>query len=221
MFHWKQVRIWLLAVIFVCVFGILSKSIFYPGGNQQVFKPYDFPATVPLPEWQIVESAPIAKKTDDPNLWAGQHYRYLQNQLPLDIEMRYLIRTDGKIESLIPKYTGVQFSAGKLALHPHPELGYYAVWVHQERAYLSACINSRGGSTVTADQFSENRNTYDVEFSRFIPWLLGFQELRDLRCLLTTLSIPVEKASPDHADKILEKAWFSWYRWWQPRFPPA
>jgi cyanosortase A-associated protein len=80
-----------------------------------------------------------------------------------------------------------------------------------KRAYLDACINSRGGSTFTEEQFRANRIQYDVQFNRLLPWLLGQQELRDQRCLWTHLSIPLNQSSPESSYHILENAWFSWY----------
>jgi cyanosortase A-associated protein len=31
--------------------------------------------------------------------------------------------------------------------------------------------------------------------------------------------VPLEKNQPEQAYSLLESVWFSWYGWWQPRFP--
>jgi cyanosortase A-associated protein len=54
-----------------------------------------------------------------------------------------------------------------------------------------------------------------------MPILLGQEALLDKRCLWVYLSIPLRNSSPEEAYKTLEQAWFSWYQWWQPRFPKS
>jgi len=75
-------------------------------------------------------------------------------------------------------------------------------------AYLNACINSRGGSTFTKEQFNYNRIHRDTQFNRLLAWLLIQQPLRDKRCLWTHLSIPLNRSSPESAYVILENACF-------------
>jgi cyanosortase A-associated protein len=50
---------------------------------------------------------------------------------------------------------------------------------------------------------------------------LGQEGLKDRRCLWAHLSVPLKNSSPEAAYQVLEKAWFSWYQWWQPRFPKS
>lgn len=92
-------------------------------------------------------------------------------------------------------------------------------FTHQQQAYLSACINPKGGSTFTSQQFDSNRIRYDFQFQRLLLWLFGREGLRDNRCLLTLLSTPLSQASPEAAYTTLEQAWFSLYKWWHSRFP--
>lgn len=140
---------------------------------------------------------------------------------PLNIEMRYEVETDGDVKQFIKNNTAIQFLLDQplLVVRQQEGVGFYGVFVYQKRAYLDACINSRGGSTFTKEQFSYNRIQYDVQLNRLLPWLLGLQPLRDKRCLWTHLSIPLNQSSPEQAYLILENAWFSWYKWWSSRFP--
>ena len=93
------------------------------------------------------------------------------------------------------------------------------MYVAQNRAYLIACMNSRGGSTLTRQEFNDNRERYDLVSDRTIPWLLGQQSFQDKRCVWAHLSIPLQNFASEDSYETLEKAWFDWYQWWHPRFP--
>lgn len=213
---WYQVRILLLTAIFGCGIFTLGKSIVNDSSSDRPVSSFFFTTAVALPGWQFIESNSLEKQTFGNQYISGKHYRYIQ-KMPLDVEMRYLVNTDGDVKKLLNSYTPIRFSE-QLPLRQQQGVGFYSLFVYQERAYLSACINPSGGSTVTDRQFRHNRNIYDVPSSRFILWLLNQIELRDERCLWANLSVPLKDSAAD-SYKTLEKAWFSWYQWWKPRFP--
>lgn len=213
---WYKVRILLLTAILGCGIFTLGKSIVNDDSSDRPSS-FFFTTAVVLPGWQFIESNSLEKPTFGNQYISGRHYRYVQKSLPLDIEMRYLVNTDGDVKKLLNSYTPIRFSE-QLPLRRAAGVGFYSLFVYQERAYLSACINPSGGSTVTDRQFRHNRNIYDVLSSRFILWLLNQVELRDERCLWANLSVPLKDSNAD-SFKTLEKAWFSWYQWWKPRFP--
>ncbi len=222
----KQLRIALLAIASANVLLVFSRSILDPSIGKRPIAPFTFPTAVPLPQWQQSAAQPLPKLTVE--RWPygklnlpGIHYRYQQNNLPLDIKMRYEVETDGNVRQITENNSEVRFLQLKSqpVIRQHQQLGFYGLFVYEQRAYLDACINSRGGSTFTSAQFDTNRIRYDSQLNRLIPWLLGQQNLRDNRCLWAQLSIPLYKSSPQSAYKVLETAWFSWYQWWQPRFP--
>jgi cyanosortase A-associated protein len=218
MILWQQIRNSLLAVTFGGVLLVLGKLILTPTiGYKRSPDFFVFPPEVPLSGWQPLATRPLPKSNSEfPKLVAGRHYRYQQNGLNLDIEMRYFTASNGDVRSFIHQYAGI---APSLVVRQHKRVGFYGFFVRQQRAYLSVCINPRGGSTVTAEQFEQNRYLYDISLNRLLPWLLGQEPLRDNRCLWAHLSIAVPKASSEAAYKDLEKIWFSWYNWWNPRFP--
>lgn len=218
MFSWKTVRIWLLAALFSGVLCVLVKSILFPHTPDAAATPFVFPTTVSLPEWQFLDSAPL-KITNNPNFRASRRYRYQQNDISLNIDMHYIINSPGDVKDFINKHIFSQKSATSLLLREKSGVGFHALFMTQEKAFLSSCINPRGGSTVTFDQFRDNRNTYDIQPVRILLWLLGLQELRDWRCMWNVLSVPVVKDKPEEVYPILESAWFSWYSWWEKRFP--
>lgn len=218
MTSWKTVRTWLLAALFTGVLFVLVKSILFPHSSQSVATPFVFPTTVPLPQWQLLDSVPL-KITDDPTFLASRRYRYQQNRISLNIDMHYIIHSSGDVKDFLKKHIFSQKAATSLVIRQKSGVGFHALFTYQGNAFLSSCINPRGGSTVTFDQFRQNRNTYDMQPGRLLLWLLGLKELRDFRCMWNVLSVPLKTAKPEETYPILESAWFFWYSWWVPRFP--
>ena len=223
---WKQLRIPLLALTCANILFVFGRSILDPTIGKRTVTPFVFPQVVPLPQWQRVASQPLENITVERPPFGklvlpGSSYSYIQNDLPLDIKMRYEVQTDGNVKNFIRNQSGIKFPLNQplVVVRKDERVGFYGLFVHQKRAYLDACINSRGGSTFTKEQFSYNRTQYDMQFNRLLPWLLGQEKLRDKRCLWTHMSIPLNQSSPESAYVILEKAWESWYQWWHPRFP--
>ncbi len=215
MFIWKQFRTPLLALTFSSVLLVLVKVILLPSAEKRTLTPFVFPQTVPLPQWQLKASSPLPEPTEEhPELMAQKHYQYIRKDLPLDIEMRYVM--DGNLRQHMRKYTSISYSP---IVRKREGIGYYGLLIDQQRAYLSACINPKGGSTFTAEQFNQNQYFDSSQKERIIPWLLSQQSLPDQRCLWAHLSVPLKNSSPEAAYQVLENAWVSWYKWWQPHFP--
>ncbi|OKH37898.1 cyanoexosortase A system-associated protein [[Phormidium ambiguum] IAM M-71] len=208
---WERTRLIVLISIFSAVVGVLVKSILFPTPSK-IATSFYLPEIVPLDGWQSLPSFPLL----DSSSISGRRYQYINNNLRLDIEMRYFVNTSGEVRNFIKSYESISASP---QIKQKEGIGFYGMFTHQDRAYLSACINPHGFSTFTARQFKQNRNLYDVQFNRLLPWLLGQENLKDERCLWTYLSIPVKSSPPEVAYQNLENIWFSWYKWWSPRFP--
>lgn len=221
----KKLRILLLAVIFGSVFFFLGRTILVSTAGKVKVIPFDFPTNIPLTEWQLKNSRPLTPLVvESPSYLSGRQYQYIQNDLTLDIEMRYLVNTKGDVKSFVQDYSSIPLSPGQSLLRQRSGIGFYNLFTYQQRAYLSSCINSGGGSTVTASQFIRNRYMYDTIYDmgfkeRLIPWLQGRRGIRDMRCLWAQLSIPLSNSSPEGDYQTLEKVWFAWYQWWLPHFP--
>lgn len=213
---WKRTRLIVLISVFSAVVGVLIKSILFPTTSKTTTV-FDFPEIVPVEGWQSLPSFPLVDSSSDtPPSLSGRRYQYIKNNQTLNIEMRYFVNTSGEVKTFINSYQSI--SASPL-IRQKEGIGFYGLFTHREQAYLSACINPHGFSTFTARQFKQNRNLYDVQFNRLLPWLLGQENLKDERCLWTYLSIPVNSSPPEVAYQNLENVWFSWYKWWSPRFP--
>ena len=220
----EKLRLSLLTIISGSIFCVLAKTILAPAtpnNTVSLFAPFVFPTVVSLPEWQLLNShllaAPIPKNLE---YAAGRHYQYIQKNQTLDIEMRYMINTSGSVRFFISSILQLP-SQLKLAPRQREGVGFYYLFAHEQRAYLSTCINSRGSSTVTELQFQQNRYLYDMHLSRLLAWLLGKGTFKDRRCLWMHLSTPVKNSTFEDKYKTLEQTWFDLYKWWQPRFPQS
>lgn len=223
---WQRWRTPLLIFTFVNVLFVSSRVLLDSNIGKRKVTPFTFPATVPLPQWQQVASQPLPDRIVEQEPYGkvafpGRRYQYKQNDLLLNIDLRYELNTVGDGQQAIADNLNLSFPTNRspLQIRRNPQLGYYAVFVHQQRAYLNACINSRGSSTFTPSQFDANRLRYDFQFPRIALWLLGRQELRDNRCIWTHLSLPLKQPTSE-AYSTLEQAWLSSYKWWSSRFPP-
>lgn len=225
--NWQQHRQMLISFTFAGVFLTLGRFSLDPSAGNRPMTAFSFPSVVPLPEWQLLESRPlaepIASKTDDEDdygdILASRKYLYRQNNQQLEIEMRYAAGTLGDLRTYFKYHTSIRLKQAKsLPITRQQEgVGFYSLFVYQGRSHLAACINPRGGSTVTNAQFFANRRTYDLQVGRLVPWLLGKESLQDRRCLWTHLSTNDVSAKTTYP--VLEKAWRSWYQWWSARFP--
>lgn len=223
----KQLRILLLMFIFAGTTIVLGKVILDPNIGKRQLTPVAFPQSVPLEGWQFQKSGYFISKTDKEGQTVGKpfangkHYRYSQNNLLLDIEMLYERESYGAYQQFLSNYSPVEYGSNEqlFVARQKPGIGTYGMYVAQNRAYLTTCMNLRGGSTLTRQEFSDNRARYDLMSDRTIPWLLGQRNLRDNRCLWNHFSIPLNKSSPQTTYLILEKAWISWYQWWIVRYP--
>lgn len=210
---WEAFRISLLVVTSVGALWVLGESILGLDPKSQTFRPFVFPFNMPLPHWNFVDSQPLVDPT-------GRIYSYRQNNFNLQIEARYVDHPHLN-EKMFRLHDPNRFSETKLVHPPYQKenTGFYSLLVKNERAYLESCINPRGISVITYDQFIHNRYTSDLQFNRFLPWLLGQEPLRDHRCLWTHMSIPLNGVASEQLFPILETAWVFWYQRWKENFP--
>lgn len=198
-----KLRIVGLMVTLGCTLFTIGKLAIEPPKEKQ--QAIAFPAAViPLSGWDYRGS----DRLQDPD---GKVYRYGGGDRLLEIEMRQINHTDGNIDKYLQTYKDIQ---PLLMVKQQSEIGFYGLFIDSGNAYLSSCINPRGENTVTAEQFTRNRNTYDLQWNRVLSWLLGISNLREWDCLWVNLSIPLDDYSQEHTYLKLEKAWFESYDFW-------
>lgn len=230
----KHLHTPLLIMLFGAVVLALGRSLLAPVKNDdQNIAAFALPTQVPLPGWQLKTSKSLNEQPIESQKYImGQQYHYSRNNLDpeaeifeinnLEIEMRYVVATDGDIRKLTRQFTSIpSVTVNSGTLNQQPESGAYILFADQNTAYLGACINARGKTTVTEEQFQKNRLTQDIQPNRFLLWFLGYAPLRDNRCLWAHLSTPLTQTSLENTYQSLENIWLMWYRWWQPRFPTS
>lgn len=208
---WRPLRLLLLITTGSFIFWGLGQSILAPKSTEQTQSNFVFPSDVPLAGWQLLESQSVVNPM-------GQIYHYRQNNLKIKLEV-YYISDANENQELFRKYSPDPLLTSESTSIQHSQQGFYSLSIEKKRAYLRTCINPRGESTITYDQFVRNRYVDDLKFSRLLLWLLGQVSLRDHRCLWTHLSIPINEENPKSSYQNLETVWGPWHRWWQDRFP--
>ena len=218
----KNYRTTCLAIVAVAIALSLGKAIVNPQAKTATVKNYDFPESIALSGWDLSFSKPVNPRLVQPPAYisgdfvAGKHYRYRQGDVYLQIEMRYLNDTNGDLKGFIKTQTGDLLPG----LRKNEPRGFYSLYADADLVYLNACINPRGISTVTSDEFQRNLMIHDTRLSGIFSWLLGIDELRDRRCLWANLSKPLDKQkSLAENYQTLETVWFDWYDWWRSHYP--
>lgn len=212
----------LLAITAIATAFTLFISFVHTEARSSSVKDYTFPESFTLSKWKLFFTQPVkphlvvnSSEYISGDFIAGKHYRYRQDSKLLDIEMRYFANTNGDLKSFITNRTREMSSVLKKS-----EAGFYSLYAHEDKAYLSACINPHGISTVTSDRFYRNLMIHDTRLENILPWLLGRSEFRDKRCLWAHLSMPLDgNIADEETYKTLETVWFDWHDGWRSHYP--
>ncbi|ACK73632.1 conserved hypothetical protein [Gloeothece citriformis PCC 7424] len=230
---WPKIRLSLLGLTLVGILGVLFKLIWFPAEDKKLSTTdFVFPQTVPLSNWEQQETRKlrlIPKKENGlrPGFDPGQLYKYVKDKDALEVEARYA-KYHGNINSHLIVYRQLPPATISPKIKYLKDTGYYGVFTHKNQAFLSACVNPKGQSTATEQQFTKNRYLNSWSIQRTFLWLIGQEDLFDGRCLWTLMSVPISNYDPyllvlekDLEDEYqkLETAWVEWYRWWKNNLP--
>ena len=224
----KSFKVFYLIAVFTSTCVAISISIFTPNFKNR--PKFQFPKQVSLTNWQFQSSNNLDNALKN-NAIATRKYFYISpTKDTLQIDAVYIDRIVSIPKSL--EILGLKYSSNSLNIRYLKSVGYYALFVDQERAYLSSCINPYGDTTVTEDQFINNRDS--TTSNRIGSYLLGVTNLRDNRCLFTTISISLKSILLENPKSVnqrtnsltkthqkLESAWTNWHQNWQDDFPKS
>ncbi len=224
----QKIRLGLLIFLISSSFLVLGRSLI--DGSIGKPTPLIFPDRIEFVQDQTkqLETKPPENIVDTkeffgkPKYLFGKKYSYLVDEMTVDIALRYAVGTDGDLFSFLKGMANIEISENELRQKSvlKSPIGYYATFTHQNRAYLTACINPRGISTVTKEQFEDNASDRAMDRDVIIGWLLGQKDLRDRRCLWTLMSTPITSDNNlNTTNQKLENVWVLWYEWWKFRFP--
>ncbi len=221
--RFKKFKIFCLATVFTTTCIAITISVLIP--NSKTRPKFQFPSQIDLDGWKFQSSNDF--KNLKGNAIAAKQYFYTSlNQDDLQIDVLYINGMISIPQSL--SIIGLRYTSNSLDIRYSQNVGYYALFTDQKRAYLSSCINPRGTATVTEEQFVDNRNKYDLTTDRIVSYLIGIDDLRDSRCLFTTMSIALDTSKSINQPRYsslaknyqkLEKSWFHWYQNWSDNFP--
>lgn len=209
----------LLRFAFLGIVLVSGKVAFDP--NLGKASPYVFPEQVLLNQFSFVGRQAVETKSLS-EYWAdlkGYEYSYQKEKQAFKVKVHYLPAADGDLALYLSSYGINQQKVKAKPTQQQGQTGFYHLFEHERTAYLSSCINPKGSSTVTREQFFANRNAYDLKPDRLIPIILGVEDLRDARCLWVTISTPIENQSIQEVHQQLESVWREVYAWWMPNFP--
>jgi cyanosortase A-associated protein len=219
----KKFKSFCLTTILTTTCIAISISWFIP--NPKARPKFQFPSQIDVSGWKFQSSNDFTNLKG--NAIAAKQYFYTSpTQDTLQIDVLYI---NGIVS--IPQSLGIidlKYLRNSLDIRYSQNVGYYALFTDQKRAYLSSCINPRGTATVTEDQFISNRNRYDITPDRVVSYLIGVTDLRDSRCLFTTMSIALTPKMVNQSNYALDKTyqkleivWFHWYQNWSDNFPKS
>ena len=210
-------NICLIAVAVTAVGAIAISAITIPKFSDR--PKYQLPMQINMPNWRSLSSQNLNLPLD--NFITARQYLYSNdiNNYQVQIDAIYLNKVSSFLN--ITRAINIQYIESTLQLKYAENIGHYALFADQNKAYLATCINSTGQATLTESQFNSNQNRYDVMLPRLGFYLLGITDLRDYRCLFTVISTPILKSdnTPAINYQYLEASWIDWHRFWQGKFP--
>jgi cyanosortase A-associated protein len=231
----QTLRIGLLVSVLSGVWLGLGRSLLISAmGQAPAIPAINLADPVPLSRWQLDRSQPLAEQSSSKNpstnqgkigssaIAASQAYIYQQTAPPephprsteLHIEMRYLVGASVDVKELLMAHPAHEFSRfDPTLIQRQSNIGSYALFTIQSNAYLTSCINPSGSSTLTRQQFNQNR-LLDAFSTRLWLWFLNQAEIPDRRCLWVYAWTPIQQ-SPEATYPVLEQAWHEWYQHWR------
>ncbi|MDM9383288.1 cyanoexosortase A system-associated protein [Chlorogloeopsis sp. ULAP01] len=193
--------------------------------NKRLLTTSLLPDQLALNSWQQVNVKPLIEQQKDTQdtvkstvVLSRKDYSYLKNTQQLKLQMRYVVNTRGEPNPFLEKLSENLIKNSQQQPKYVKGVGFYTLYSDSKQAYLTACINPRGGSTVTSAQFMQNRYKYDLVWNRILPWVLGKEVLRDDRCIWAQLSLPLNGVSASNIYLDLEAIWSRNYTAWQSLF---
>jgi cyanosortase A-associated protein len=230
---------WRMGLLMALLGGVgwaLGRSLMTKMGDAPAVSAVELVA-VGLPNWQLVESQELAAQPLQRlqrvvagervtkaipvfatyPVAAGRRDHYSQNGRSLQVEQRYMVNTQGDVAQFWAAHPAATFDPTVTTIQrEQANTGTYNLSTQQGRAYLNSCINPRGPSSVTRQQFIATHLRHDLSPVQIWRWLVNQAEIPDRRCLWLHMWIPVQ-TSPEAAYQELEQAWSAGYTGWRDR----
>ena len=207
--------------------GIILTAIYLIATKKPINNPNFLPEQFSLNKWEQIKVTSFSEQKiyiDTEKFFtfqSGKDYSYIAKNQELKLQIRYLTNTRGNENPFLDDKPRNSLKNISQKVRFSEKNGYYILYEDSKEAYLTACINPRGGSTVNSTQFMQNRYQYDLKINRILPWLFGKDIMRDDRCLWTQLSVPLNGVSATNIYPALESIWLENYPKLQSLFLPV
>lgn len=205
--QWQKKRHFLLRTVLGILIVSLGYQLFYPKKES-----WNITESFPLQGWEFVESQVLENTVEK-----CRQYQYSSLAGIVDIQLCYFPdRPNGNNLSLLKTVNKLELPDSAVEVK-QSEVGYYGMFAHEGRAYLSACINDNAKTTFTQAQYAALRNNKEELLSRFLPWLIGLKDLRDWSYLWVTISTPID-SDKQQSYALVQEVWQSYFQWWHAHF---
>ncbi|ACK67391.1 conserved hypothetical protein [Rippkaea orientalis PCC 8801] len=212
---WESARIGLFAILLTGIIATIIRAFLVSPDSKPPITPVTFPDAVPLEGWQ-----PLAKTSPTPK-GDKQLYHYTNNGKTLEILASDRLYDGANVSRLLFKEASMPPATISISVKQKEGIGNYWMFEYENKAYLTACINRVGESTVNEQQHTQNKYKYGWSVGRTLLWVVGYKNLLETSCLWTLISIPITSdltsSDLEKTHQTLETVWIEWYDWWKPR----
>lgn len=209
---------WFLPGVSIIVALITVFTLLFPQIGRRQLPNLNFPSQLMLTGWNQAHSFPLMENQNTElsfeHFRAGKEYQYYQGEREVTVQLRLIEGTFGHVPGYIKTYTSLKKAFPEGSTQSQPEIGRYQLFSDESQAYLSACLTSRGQSTVTGNEFVRKMNRHILR-ENFLPGIVGQRSLRERRCLWVHLSTPLDQGSPEEGYQVLESVFEEGYSHWQ------
>jgi cyanosortase A-associated protein len=174
------------------------------------------PTAVSLSGWnlQSTQSIQPSQSVQKYNrIQTGQRYFYQQEDRQLQVNVRYVVQTEGDVG---------QFMAAQNTPPPSERVterrsghGFYRLSSEQNQATLQTCLTISGETTLTPTQFRQTAYKQALQPQQWLHWLTGQRSLIDRRCLWIQLATPLGQTDVEAAYHTLEQTWETLLPFWR------
>ena len=210
---------WWVMLLSGVALATLIKVLFAPATSPGNWLKY--PSPPPLPGWQYIPGSqteemptPHEQRDEYANSFDnGQIYRYKRpdSELMAFFTYNYYV---GNLHSSLYLLHGI--TADQLTEKQRSPDEIVALYEWEGSAYLSACLTTKGATTVTRSQYMNRRYQEDFTPMRFLVWATGREPFWNHGCLWMLLKLDTETPMPlSERYQVLESAWENWLPWWQ------
>ena len=149
-------------------------------------------------------------------LMSGRHYVYETAQSPLNVQLSYVVNSDGTSPPITNNDVTEDAYQNQLkTLQPNDP---YFVYTGDHLTHLKSCFTPQGKAIVTKYALFRVSRIRDTVLNpgNFYQWMIGKRLMWDRRCLW--VNVAMDSSSPDAKGRLVA-VWQDLANYWQQHFP--